>query len=62
MAAPILDFQGKIVAAAAIVAPTHRVPDDRIRTLLNKIIEATSQISRELGATYNLPAAVFASG
>jgi DNA-binding IclR family transcriptional regulator len=49
LAAPIFDHQGKLVAAASIVAPTHRVPDDRIGELLKKLIEATSHISRELG-------------
>lgn len=51
LAAPIFDHQGNIVAAAAIVAPTHRVPDDRIITLLQKLLEATGRISRALGAT-----------
>ncbi len=59
LAAPIFDHQGKVVAAAAIVAPTHRVPDDRVGVLLNKLIEATSRISRELGASQITPAAVF---
>jgi DNA-binding IclR family transcriptional regulator len=61
LAAPILDHQGKIVAAAAIVAPTHRVPDDRIAVLLKKLLEATSQISRELGATQTVNEAVYSS-
>jgi DNA-binding IclR family transcriptional regulator len=51
LAAPIFDHQGNMVAAAAIVAPTHRVPDDRIATLLQKLLEATGAISRELGAS-----------
>ncbi len=54
MAAPIFDSQGKLVAVPAIVAPTHRVSDDRISILLNKLLEATSRISRELGAPENL--------
>ncbi len=54
MAAPIFDHQGKLVAAPAIVAPTHRVSDERIVILLGKLIEATSKISRELGAPENL--------
>ena len=59
LAAPIFDHQGKVVAAAAIVAPTHRVPDDRVGVLLNKLIEATCRISRELGASQVTPVAVF---
>lgn len=61
LAAPIFDHQGKIVAAAAIVAPTHRVPDDRIAVLLKRLLEATGQISRELGASQDLPVAAYAS-
>lgn len=49
LAAPIFDHQGSLVAAASIVAPTHRVPDDRVGVLLKKLMVATSQISRELG-------------
>ncbi len=49
LAAPIFDHQGTLVAAASIVAPTHRVPDDRIGDLLKKLLEATTHISRELG-------------
>jgi len=59
LAAPIFDHQGIVVATATIVAPTHRVPDDRIGELLKKLMEASSQISRELGATQNLPVATF---
>lgn len=61
LAAPIFDHRGKIVAAAAIVAPTHRVPDDRITVLLKKLLEATNQISREIGATQKLPGAASSS-
>ncbi len=59
LAAPIFDHQGKVVAAAAIVAPTHRVPDDRVGVLLNKLIDATCRISRQLGASQATPVAVF---
>lgn len=62
MAAPIFDHQDLIVAAAAIVAPTHRVPDDRIGSLLKKLMEATTRISRELGASQSIATAVFAPG
>lgn len=62
MAAPIFDHQGKIVAAAAIVAPSHRVPDDRIGVLLRKLTEATSEISHGLGASQDLTETLFATG
>ncbi len=61
LAAPIFDHQGRLVAAASIVAPTHRVPDDRIGVLLKKLLEATNHISRELGAPQNLPVATLSS-
>ncbi len=61
LSAPIFDHLGKIVAAATIVAPTHRVPDDRISVLLKKLLEATNQISRELGASQGMPIETFAS-
>lgn len=50
LAAPIFDHEGQIVAAASIVAPTHRVPDERIMVLLKKLVAATNEISRQLGA------------
>jgi DNA-binding IclR family transcriptional regulator len=56
LATPIFDHQGIILAGASIVAPTHRVPDERIGVLLKKLVEATSEISRELGAPQNTPA------
>jgi DNA-binding IclR family transcriptional regulator len=62
IAAPIFDHQGNVVAAAAIVAPTHRVPDDRIAVLLQCLLEATGQISRELGATQNIHRVMMATG
>ena len=62
LAAPIFDHEGKIVATASIVAPTHRVPDERIGTLLKKIIDATMQISRELGAPQAISEESFSVG
>lgn len=49
LGAPIFDHNGKVIAAAAIVAPTHRVPDDRIPDLIEKLLRATTSISAELG-------------
>ncbi len=62
LAAPIFDHEGRLVAAANIVAPTHRVPDDRIGVLLKKLVVAAERISQELGAPQNIPMAVLASG
>jgi IclR family KDG regulon transcriptional repressor len=54
LSAPIFDHNGEVVAAATIVAPTHRVPDDRILDLLEKLLHATTSISVELGAPPSL--------
>jgi DNA-binding IclR family transcriptional regulator len=54
LAAPIFDYQSRMVAAASIVAPTHRVPDDRVWILLKKLTQATNQISRELGCPQDM--------
>lgn len=62
LAAPIFDHEGKIVAAASIVAPTHRVPDERIGPLLKKIVHATMEISRELGAPQAISQETFSIG
>jgi len=62
LAAPIFDHEGKIVATASIVAPTHRVPDERIGQLLKKIVDATTQISRELGAPQAISQESFSAG
>ena len=52
--APIFDHTGHVVAAAVIVAPTHRVPDDRLPELIEKLLQATTTISLELGAPPSL--------
>lgn len=50
LGAPIFDHNGHVVAAAVIVAPTHRVPDDRLPELIEKLLRATASISLDLGA------------
>jgi DNA-binding IclR family transcriptional regulator len=62
LATPIFDHEGNILAGASIVAPTHRVPDERIGVLLKKLVEATNEISRELGAPQNSPAGMVKFG
>jgi DNA-binding IclR family transcriptional regulator len=54
LGAPIFDHNGHVVAAAVIVAPTHRVPDDRLPELIEKLLHATANISLELGAPSSL--------
>lgn len=50
LAAPIFDHRGRMLAAPGIVAPTHRVPDDRVESLIKKLVEAATRISLDLGA------------
>jgi len=50
LSAPIFDHEGEVVAAATIVAPTHRVADDRMPELVEQLLQATAAISMELGA------------
>ena len=54
LGAPIFDHNGHVVAAAVVVAPTHRVPDDRLPELIEKLLRATASISLELGAQPSL--------
>jgi IclR family transcriptional regulator, KDG regulon repressor len=62
LATPIIDHQGKVVATATIIAPTHRVPDERVSVLLKKLVESSSMISRELGAIQHEPISTLSSG
>ena len=50
LSAPIFDHEGEVVAAATIVAPTHRAPDDRMPALVEQLLQATASISIDLGA------------
>jgi DNA-binding IclR family transcriptional regulator len=50
LSAPIFNHNGQVVASVSIVAPTHRVPDDRLPELIEKLLRATARISAELGA------------
>lgn len=48
-AAPILDRHGKVVAAINLVAPTVRMPDERMREAATAVIKTAVEISRQLG-------------
>ena len=49
--APVLDHDGRIVAAASVGGPSARLPVERMKALLPHLLEATSGISRRLGYT-----------
>ncbi len=54
LSAPIFNHDGQVVASVSIVAPTHRVPDDRLPELIEKLLRVTASISAELGAPASL--------
>jgi DNA-binding IclR family transcriptional regulator len=53
LAAPIFDAGGKVIAALAIRAPASRMTEQYGRELAPTLIDATQQISAEIG--YNIP-------
>jgi IclR family transcriptional regulator, KDG regulon repressor len=59
LGAPIFDHTGQVIASVSIVAPTHRVPDDRLPDLIDKLLRATARISAELGAPPSLLGATY---
>ncbi|MDQ7037147.1 MAG: IclR family transcriptional regulator [Anaerolineae bacterium] len=53
IAAPIRNQSGEVVAAISIAGPSNRFPEERIKYYVQLIIEASDQISAELG--YSVP-------
>jgi DNA-binding IclR family transcriptional regulator len=49
VAAPILDFRGKPVAALSISVPLQRLPEEDFPVFGEKVREVASAISRRLG-------------
>ncbi|MGE7272451.1 IclR family transcriptional regulator [Brevibacillus panacihumi] len=50
IAAPIFDFQGKIIASFSISGPSNRITMERVQDeLVRKIRETSQEISRQLG-------------
>ncbi len=50
IAAPVYDHSGKIVAGIGIVAPTARIPEEKIPEYSKPVLEASRRLSRRLGA------------
>lgn len=51
--APIFDHRGEVIAALSVSGPASRVTPDRIPHIAARLIDATNQISENLG--YHLP-------
>jgi IclR family transcriptional regulator, KDG regulon repressor len=49
IAAPIYDYQGKVVAALSVVGPKQRFPSHKIQSIAKKVISAGLDISRNMG-------------
>jgi len=49
VAAPILDYNGRPVAAISISAPVQRLPDDRVPVFGEKVKQSAQAISRQIG-------------
>ncbi len=49
VAAPVHDHSGRVTAAISIAGPSMRLGADKIKRFKNALIEATKQISSELG-------------
>jgi IclR family transcriptional regulator, KDG regulon repressor len=50
-AVPVRDFSGRVVAAIGIIAPAHRLPEDRIEKdgIISLVREAGAELSAKLG-------------
>jgi len=56
VAAPIIDYLRKPIAALSISVPIQRLPEERIEALGAKVMLAARQISQKLGASPDLEA------
>ena len=49
VAAPIIDWNGKVAAAISVSVPSARLTDSNINSLRSKVKNYSEQISRSLG-------------
>jgi DNA-binding IclR family transcriptional regulator len=49
VAAPVRDYQGPVIAAVSISAPSYRIGPDQLASLAQMAVETASEISRRLG-------------
>lgn len=53
IAAPIRDYNKNIIAAVSLVGPIQRINGIKTQQFINKVIEASKEISRNMGYGYN---------
>lgn len=49
VAAPIFDFEGRVVAGMSVAGPTMRIPRDLLPRFAAKVMSAANEVSRRLG-------------
>ncbi len=49
VAAPIFDFEGRVVAGVSVAGPTSRIPRDTLAHLSSKVMATAVEISKRLG-------------
>ena len=50
MAAPVFDYENKVIAALAVVGPAQRLTEERCQEILVHLFAAAGRISQLLGA------------
>lgn len=51
IAAPVIGYGNNLVAALSINAPSFRVPEERLSSLIEKVLAAAAEISLKIGKT-----------
>lgn len=52
IAAPIFDYDEKVIAAVSLAGPIQRISTDKAQRNINKVVEAAKQISIKMGYNY----------
>lgn len=53
IAAPIKDYNNKVIAAVSIVGPIQRMNGPKLQSYINKIMSTSENISKSIGFNYN---------
>jgi DNA-binding IclR family transcriptional regulator len=49
ISSPIRDSAGQVISALTLIAPTHRMDENRIISFTNKVVKTAKEISRQFG-------------